>query len=227
VWWDDFLLEESPVLGTYFDGATAAAGDYTYAWSGTANASVSYQKAPVVTGVSEVPSLAHGYQSTTGSVAGTKALRITPVSSSIDTFAEMANMFAGYTFKPNTTYHISADCTLAAPLTGTLDLRARGFRAMFNGIETVFTYTSTKANTAGSSRVSATFTTPAVTTISFFRLMNGASAGNGDVWWDRILLVEGDGTDVNGYFDGSTPADEYFTYSWAGTPNASISRATP
>jgi len=34
--------------GPYFDGSTAAAGDYTYVWTGTANASTSTQQGPAV-----------------------------------------------------------------------------------------------------------------------------------------------------------------------------------
>ena len=35
-------------------------------------------------------------------------------------------------------------------------------------------------------------------------LYNGASQGNGDVWWDDLLIIEG--TYTGPYFDGSTPA---------------------
>lgn len=45
---DDVLIERASGLGSYFDGATPAAGDFTYAWSGTANASLSYQQAPTI-----------------------------------------------------------------------------------------------------------------------------------------------------------------------------------
>jgi hypothetical protein len=56
VLFDDVLIEKAPTMGTYFDGSTAPAGGYTYAWSGTPNASTSTASpAPVldfgVTGV--------------------------------------------------------------------------------------------------------------------------------------------------------------------------------
>jgi prepilin-type N-terminal cleavage/methylation domain-containing protein len=38
---DDALFEQSPTLGTYFDGSTPPSGNYTYAWTGAANASTS------------------------------------------------------------------------------------------------------------------------------------------------------------------------------------------
>ncbi|QFG14388.1 minor tail protein [Arthrobacter phage Sloopyjoe] len=36
-------------VGTYFDGSTPAAGDFTYAWSGTAHASTSYELGQILT----------------------------------------------------------------------------------------------------------------------------------------------------------------------------------
>jgi hypothetical protein len=43
IYTDAVLLEQSFALGDYFDGSTTASGDFTYAWSGTANASSSNQ----------------------------------------------------------------------------------------------------------------------------------------------------------------------------------------
>jgi hypothetical protein len=38
---DNVLIEKAATAGTYFDGSTAAAGGYAYAWSGTVNESTS------------------------------------------------------------------------------------------------------------------------------------------------------------------------------------------
>lgn len=51
---DDVLIETGLTLGTNFDGASLAGGDFTYGWSGTANASISQQKAPGVAGLLSV-----------------------------------------------------------------------------------------------------------------------------------------------------------------------------
>lgn len=47
---DDVLFEYGSVLRPNFSGVTAAAGDFTYAWTGTANASTSTQLGAVVVG---------------------------------------------------------------------------------------------------------------------------------------------------------------------------------
>jgi hypothetical protein len=39
---DGVMMEASPALGTYFDGATAASGDFSYAWSGNGSANVNW-----------------------------------------------------------------------------------------------------------------------------------------------------------------------------------------
>lgn len=50
---DDALLEIN-TSGATFDGSTAAAGDFTYAWSGTPNASTSRQLAPSPVGIVKI-----------------------------------------------------------------------------------------------------------------------------------------------------------------------------
>jgi hypothetical protein len=58
-------------------------------------------------------------------------------------------------------------------------------------------------NTAGSQTLTHTFTVNSAATWATVRLYNGASSGNGDVWWDDVVMVEGPYT--GGYFDGSKP----------------------
>jgi hypothetical protein len=45
---DAVQFEQSATLTPYFDGSRAAAGDFTYAWAGTANLSASYERATLV-----------------------------------------------------------------------------------------------------------------------------------------------------------------------------------
>jgi len=56
--------------GTYFDGSTPAAGDFTYAWAGTENASASVQQALAVAGMTG------GWQSGEWATSGTKSLHV-------------------------------------------------------------------------------------------------------------------------------------------------------
>lgn len=213
---DGLLIENSPTITPYYYEGT---GDYTYSWSGSANASTSLQRATYLSNVSTVPTLGQAFQSTLQGVThGSKALRIVPTSTSTDSFAELGNMFSGYTFKANTTYTLSADRTIAAPLTG-----ASGVLIRANiGTELSPTVVAQPPNTAGTSRMVLRFTTGSATNLAFIRLYAGTTYGNGDVWYDKFLLEEGvtDGS----YFDGSTSASGDYTYSWLGTANASVSR---
>lgn len=52
IWFDNALIEKTSAVLPYFDGSTAASGDFTYVWTGTANLSTSTQKALGVTGSS-------------------------------------------------------------------------------------------------------------------------------------------------------------------------------
>ena len=53
--------------------------------------------------------------------------------------------------------------------------------------------------------------------VSYFRLYNGAPAGNGDVWWDNFMLVKGEYTGP--YRDGDSPG-----WVWNGTAHGSTSQ---
>lgn len=215
---DEVLIEKSPVVGTYFDSSTPAAGDFSYALGA---GGVSIQTAPGVAGMGGVSSLAKGYQSGEWSSSGAKSIRITPVSSNPDTFVDIT---AGFTLNPNTLYTILGTVRLEAPQTGTLNSKRRGFRAYIGGSETTFNYSSVAPNEFGVHEVRATFSTPASAVMSFFRLMNGASAGNGDVWWDDLLIIEGEYTGP--YFDGSTPNTVDDLHAWDGPADASTSTRT-
>lgn len=67
---------DQPSLGTYFDGSTALTADYTYGWSGTANASSSYRRAYTAVGwnVNQQTAGAIAYQMTMPS--GNKGVRM-------------------------------------------------------------------------------------------------------------------------------------------------------
>lgn len=217
VWWDDILIEETSTLQPYFDGANLAAGDFTYAWTAGAHASTSVQQAPGAADVSMVSSLAVVYQSKLHPSSGTKALRITPVSSTTDTFAGLwASAANSIAWKPNTTYTIAGDRTIIAPQTNPSGL---AFRVNI-GTELNIALKAPIANVAGTQRVVGTFTTGTSTVLNFLRLYNGAAAGGGDVWWDNVIVTEGNYEGP--YVDGSKPFSK-----WDGTPNASTSVGYP
>jgi len=237
VWWDSLLIEETDVMRPYFDGGSTPAQDQTHVWAGTAEASVSYQQVTRPSGVS-FSGGRFGQTSTEWSARGTKSIKIShyyaPISTNADQFVEIQGM-VGTPLLPNTTYTVSGTCRTNQVLGGSLDVRAMKFVIVVNSVQLTINYTKTKANTPGASRVVGTFTTGSATNISFFRLYNGSSYGNGDVWWDELCLEQGvtDGT----YFDGSSwsgenlvsnPSMESNITGWAGagmTP-ATLSRIT-
>jgi hypothetical protein len=176
----NFMLTEGTYIGPYFDGATTA-GDFTYRWTGTANGSASDQRAtpPLkIGGLNGFPAT-----STEWGSSGTKSIRITPTGLSTDSFAYL-------TLPPleNRTYTLMATMRMAAPQTGSPDVRARRLDVFHsNG----YTLSAQAPNVSGVYKHRVTFTVTDKTAYTNARLYNGASVGNGDVWWDDIMLVEG------------------------------------
>lgn len=210
---DAVQLEVGSTASPYFDGSTSASGDFTYAWSGTAHASTSLQRGVPVTGISNFAGRVN-LQSSEWASSGSKSLRIVPTG----TFGESGNgavLVNQASLVNGKTYTVKGKLRLSAPQTGTLDPRAR---RIFVGSTSAVFQSNQPPNTAGVHDVSLTFTYGGSGDI---RLANGASAGNGDVWWDDLIVVEG--TYTGDYFDGNTPDTQNDEYYWTGTPNASTS----
>lgn len=208
---DGALVTDSPVDVPYFDGSTAASGDFTYTWAGTAHASASYQRA---VGVASWGTLnATAVSSTDWSANGTKSIRVIATGSSADSFAFLTS--GPLAAK---TYTMLATCRVLSPQTGTLDGRARRLQHYFTGTGPS---ASTQApNVAGTYPLSVTFTITDPNTYQNFRLYNGASAGGGDIWWDNVMLVEG--VYSGDYIDGTKPFSK-----WDGVAHASTSVGYP
>jgi hypothetical protein len=203
------LIEKTSVLNAYYAGT----GDFTYSWNGTVNNSSSLQRGTGVLGISGTASV---IQSTDWATAdGKKSLRVVPNGNSADTFADIGSYLpAGSAGK---TFTVSATMRLAQPQAVSTRRRIEFFSTSGSYVNT---WSNTGSNVIGSERQSLTFTIPAGQNW-FLRLYAGGAAGNGDVWWDD-LLVEEHPTQLP-YFDGTTPASGDFTYTWAGTVNASTS----
>jgi hypothetical protein len=211
---DAVQFEAGSTASPYFDGSTSAAGDFTYAWSGTAHASTSVQRGVGVTGV--IPGSSQGISSSEWASTGSKAVRIIPTSST----SNSSQVTIGVNTEAGKTYTVMAKIRLGAALTGSLWSLARRVLVYDNPIANLLAQSAQASNAAGETVLSTTFT--ATTAVSNIRLTNGASAGNGDVWWDDFIVVEGeyDGE----YFDGNTIATDSFNfYQWTGVPDASTS----
>ena len=197
----------------WFDGSYSPDPDLTPVWVGTANASQSYLRGfvPANTGVSNnnftvasqnngmrlIPNKPEANNSNTG-VGG--------VSSSLSGY--------GVTFTPGKWYGFQAVCTLLAPQKGSIGSSARIIQLASNNVNgwtgSRNVSSSQPPNKAGSYQEELVTQLPADSVWASLYLCNGASLGNGDVYWDKLLLVEGDTEEevrrklAQGYFDGDT-----------------------
>lgn len=223
---DDALLEGSPVLQDYFDGTSSDFGDYSYNWTGTPNQSTSVQRAPLPGGVVASPA-STTVSSSEWFSAGTRSIKISSTTLSNDTYANIAGMLPAPSTLAGKVCTLMGRVRIPQALTGTLNANALGLQLITNvstgGTQTIpLTYRSTATNTIGEHVVRATFTVPATaTTWDSVRLYGGASAGNGDVWWDNVLLAEG--TYLGDFFSGDSVNSSDFSFTWTGAPNQSTS----
>lgn len=166
---------------------------------------------------------------TTWRQSGTYSLQMTPNTSNPDSYADIAmNLSAGQT------YTASGYIRQGALPSGTQVSmnRARGISIITADGSTRVLATSNQALLAANyvTRVSVTFTVPANATANFLRLYHGHPSGSAPVFWDAIMVTEGNGQDTNGqaltYFDGSTTQTGY-SMAWDGQAHLSTSSRTP
>ena len=230
------LIEQSATLNPYFDGSTSATGTAGYAWGGTANNSPSYSYDPdfsvawsgtansstsVLRGVG-VANSSNVIQSSAWSVSGGHSARRIATGSSNDTSMSQGGDTGGLRLGmlPGHTYTALGTIYLPTPQTGTLNPQARSivFFQMVGG-SYHSTILATAPNVAGAYPLRGTFTVDPTATEAFVRLYNGASQGNGDVFWDDFALVDiTNGPYVGAYFDGRSAGAR-----WDGAVDASTS----
>jgi len=210
------LQEERPTVPTsteWFSGAYSPDTDLTPAWTGTANASAS-----TLSGVGIVGAAAPAFSSSQWAASGGRSARRIPVSTSTDTYISPGGDIGGLRLGmvAGGTYTALGTVRLTAAQTGTVDARAR--RVVLTYRDSGGTYVETNGtqapNAAGTFVSRVTVTIPVGATESYVRLYNGASGGNGDVWWDNFALVEG-------YYDGPWASGDSANGAWDGTANAS------
>lgn len=197
------LVEVSPVLLPYFDGERSLDSDLTPAWTAAAHASHSALTGVGVNGVSSGLKVS----STRWAKSGAKSLRIIAGPSFYSApggdIGALRNGMEG-----GKTYTVLGTMRLTATQTGALDNNVRRIVAYYR-VGSSGGYVEFKSaqapNVAGEHEVRLTFTLPAGTTESFFRIFGNSVAGDGDVWWDNVAVVEG--TYLGPYFDGNTPIE--------------------
>ena len=217
---DGCWVEQSEVdiyPGTYqpnrkwFSGSYSPDPDLTPVWVGTANASQSYLRGFSPGNTAGVNTLV---------VSSSSGLRIIPKNpesndSNIAVGGSAASLSGfGVTFTPGKWYGIQAVHTLLAPQTGSIRNYARRIRlsssnvAGWTGARQVLS--NQPPNEAGSYQEEIVTKLPADTVWAYLMLYNGAFFGNGDVYWDKLMIVEGDTEEevrrklAQGYFDGDT-----------------------
>lgn len=206
----------------FFDGATAAAGDYTYAWNGGANASTSYQRGVSVTGLG---GSCPGVQSGEWAASGTKSARVHATAPTSDSYTSPGGDTGGLRLgmEPGKVYTVMGKVRLDAVLAGSAQPSRALSLVAFTRVGTgsyVETRSTSAANAVGVTAMALTFTVPAGATEAFIRVYNGYTQGAGSVWWDDLMLVEG--AYSGDYLDGSKAMAR-----WDAAANASTSVGYP
>lgn len=224
------LLEASPITGEYFDGAYSPDSDMTPSWLGTAYQSASKLSVTYPAASSRSYASTFPFKSTKWSASGSNSMRIVNTDSNTNISVLIAGngLLAGLsgqgiTFVPGKKYTISAKLALSSPLTGTLGA-SRLIRVFYSTVPgwtgTTTVDSNIAPNVAGVYDLSVTFTLPLNAVGCCVLLCHGASVGNGDTWWDNLMITEG--PNVYRYQDGDSPG-----WKWTGTAHASASVGWP
>lgn len=220
------LFEQSPVLGTYFDGTTPSMdADLVNAWSGPPNHSVSNQSGIAPAGVGVISNHGATVMSTAwANTDGTKSARIIATGTTTDTFFSI-NGLSSFVGVGGQVVTATMLLRLPAALTGSTDGKKFAFRfqvrlADNSTPELVFTYTAIATNAPGVYAVTATAPIPATFAAwTFARVEGGASTGGGDIWIDDLFINIGPVATPGNYRDGRSVG-----WSWDGAVDGSVSR---
>lgn len=205
---DAVLLEASSTVGDYFDGSFNPAGDFSYAWTGTANASTSIQRGATPAGWftqyagTTISSNAQQY-------VGSRSIRF-------DASLQFGNCVIDSTVTASQTY------------TGSAWVKGESGKQIYLELE---------ERTAGGAVVGTAYTSPITATGSWQRLSTSRTFGstgvtarlriatntaNHTIYVDAAMVEAS--PIVQDYFDGSiVSADADLTNSWTGTAHASTS----
>ena len=215
----------------YFDGSITPDNDLIPVWSGTENSSASSLRAPTPSNAVNLNS-AHSIVSPQWSKSGVYSLRQIPyglASTGAEGWTVVAGASStlgglGVSFTPGATYTVIARSRLTAPQAlNTTTARMLQFvdGRVANDWGTVVSKGSTRApNSAGETFHRITFTVRTNAVWALVRLSCGGGAGNGDVWWDQLAIIQG--TYTGPYVDGDIPGCV-----WRGTPHDSVSVGYP
>jgi hypothetical protein len=204
----DVLIERADVAMPYFDGNTAAADGLTYAWTGTADATMS-----TATGIGvHSMAMSAGVVAWRGSdAASMRLLRKYGSGGWIEILSAYAPAAAAGEI-------YTESVSVSSDSAGTFSF---GYTAL--GTTPTTTYNVATNTDANPQLLSATSGALAAGTTNFRPMLRPNT--NGVIYTIRNLMVE-IGKGVRTYFDGSTAAQYGITYSWTGAANTSASIAT-
>lgn len=239
---DAALLEESSTLGIYFDG-NSYDWAWTAEWEGPPNASPS-RMVPRLMNTIGADANATAYWTVTnlltepshegalGWVAGTNATPLggAPPARSGNYAARWFSNAAGQTWMdtagpirvtPGRKYTVSTYMRSTSSIPGWFMVRFKNDA----GVWLQQTFSPQKMLTPDYQRFVYTVTPPPGATQAMLHIGAVATAAGQGVWNDDVMFYEGE--EEIPFFDGNTPNDANYTYSWSGTPQNSTSTRTP
>ena len=178
--------------GLYFDGDYSTDNDLEPHWSGAENASQSILTAhvpypdPTVQNINAISSI-QWFKT------GSTSLRQIP-NSSTQNSSYNSRLLSDYALEVGKSYTVGVTLRMTAPQTGSLHALARTI-----GLNVGSLKSDAALNAAGESFLSFQFTIDGTTVTLAAALLfyNGAYLGNGNTWWDDLLIIEGNvGSDI-------------------------------
>lgn len=209
------LVERVGTALPYFDGATPAAGDFTYAWTGTAHASASTQRAPAVAGVTALNgTVGPQWSSVTEHAGRTRSWACMPLGATYTGFIGAApGVLAGH--------QVTAKVMVKAP-TG-LPVRL-GVRTSTGGgvsnVDVMGTGAWQEVTTTAQAATNGALVGVQITNAPPFQV-------GVPFYVDRLMIVTEPTTYTGPYFDGRTPDTAETIYNWTGAADASTSTLSP
>jgi hypothetical protein len=197
---DAVLVESGSVLKPYFDGATAAADEFTYSWTGTANASTSIQQYQRTPGWNYLRALSL-IASTGQFYVGTKSALVTADGSGLFGINNSADGSFGCPITVGKTYTFSIyvrDVDTAVAYYAGIEWKNSGGSILSTVISANISVTS-----SGWTRISVTGTAPTgAVTATATCYSRTAPTSNKKAYFDAALFEESSYAEA--YFDGVT-----------------------
>ncbi len=209
----------------YFDGATAAAGDFTYAWTGTAHASTSNERGTIAalcataSGTGGVGATFQSADAPPGSTKSSKTLW-TQANTSGSTGMTYTTQISGVAGDV-----VSASCWVKCDVARNIKLLLRPRNVSTSVVTDPTTATTVPANTWTKLSTEGLVTSGTYTNIQVFpwAVTGDTTFSAGESIQLAQVVIERNGTGTVGpYFDGST-VDPNYTNAWTGTVDASTS----